>query len=243
MSPQKSAFHFKQFVVHHDRSMKVGTDAVLLGAWVDVTGAHAALDIGTGSGIIALMLAQRSSPATRIDAVEMEEPAFIQATENIAGSPWPEKISVYHNAIQDFLPNRRYDLILSNPPYFNGSLLPTSRQRQQARHTTSLSYGELLTSVKRLLLTTGKFATILPTQEGEHFRSSAAEAGLYCARQLAFFPRRQKPQERWLMEFSSSPAPTVTDTLVLYGHGDEWTPEYKDLTGGFYLSSQGIHKT
>jgi len=233
---ENNSFRFKQFVVHHDRAThKVGTDAVLLGAWVNTTGVQSALDIGTGSGVIALMVAQRTSSLAKIDAVDIEQNNFLQAAENIAGSPWPEKIRVHHATVQEFFPQQKFDLIVSNPPYFVNSLLPVGSQRRKARHTTSLSYNELLTAVKRLLMPSGKFGVILPTSEGDQFQSIAMEFGLYCSRRLAFFSRKQKPQERWLVEFTFTPADPFTETLVLYHEGNKWSDEYKTLTGDFYL--------
>ena len=237
MSREKKPFRFKQFVVRHDRSMKVGTDAVLLGAWADVRNANALLDVGTGSGIIALMLAQRTLPEARIEAIEIDKISYGEASENITHSPWPEKIKVLHTSLQEFHPDMKFDHMVSNPPYFIGSLLPASPAREHARHTSSLSYPALLTSVKDHLKVTGKLSIILPTVEGEHFQSMAAQMGYHCSRRLAFFSRKGKPQERWLMEFIFSPVSTVTDRLILYDDGEEWSKEYKALTGAFYLSA------
>ena len=152
MGKKTSPFAFRHFIVHHDRcSMKIGTDAVLLGAWTRVAGAKTMLDIGTGSGILALMLAQRASPEARIDALEIAQPDFLQANENARHSPWPEKIKVHPTSIQAYRTKTKYDLIVCNPPYFINSLLPASPSRKLARHTTSLSNSDLLSAVKRLL--------------------------------------------------------------------------------------------
>src|SRR5687767_8887834 len=121
---RREDFQFKQFSVAHDRSThKIGTDGVLLGAWVDVRNAHSILDIGTGTGVIALMLAQRCAGDTCIDAVEMEKEDAAQAKENVARSPWPQKVNVVHAMIQAYTPKAEYDLIVSNPPYFINSFL------------------------------------------------------------------------------------------------------------------------
>src|SRR6266850_1577807 len=152
MKKERGPFTFKQFIVHHDRcAMKVGTDAVLLGAWAGAAGAKTILDIGTGSGIIALMLAQRTPSYARIDAVEIEQSDFLQASENAQNSPWPEKIIVHHTSIQEYQTDSQYDLIICNPPYFINSLLPPSPFRKQARHAALLPNRDLLTAVKRLL--------------------------------------------------------------------------------------------
>src|SRR5688572_25791334 len=154
----KSHFRFKQFTVSHARStMKVGTDAVLLGAWVSVDQAQSILDIGTGNGTIALMLAQRSSEVASIEAVEIEATDALQAEENFKNSPWHAKIELHHTSIQNFFPQKKYDLIVSNPPYFNNSHRPPNERRHQARHTITLPYHELIDATVRLLNNGGKF--------------------------------------------------------------------------------------
>ena len=233
---EKNFFRFKQFVVHDDRAThKIGTDAVLLGAWVNATGVHTALDIGTGSGVIALMLAQRTPSLAKIDAVDVEQTNFLQASQNIARSPWPQKITAHPVAIQEFFPQQKYDLLISNPPYFVNSLLPPKVERSKARHTTSLSHYDLLKAAERLLIPSGRFGVILPAAEGDQFQVMAKKFRLYCSRRLAFFSRMQKPQERWLLEFTFTPADPFTETLVLYHEGNKWSDEYKTLTDDFYL--------
>jgi len=229
-------FTFKEFVIRDDWcAMKVGTDAVLLGAWASTAGVETILDIGTGSGILALMLAQRTSSNTRIDAVEIAQPDFFQAMENARNSPWREKINLHHVEIQSYQSNTAYDLIVCNPPYFINSLRPPTLSRERARHAGTLSSRELLAAVKGHLSKAGTFSIILPTAEGIQFQSVAEEFGLYTSRRLAFFSREQKPQERWLMEFRFEKRAQDTEKLVLYGYGNEWSEEYKLLTRDFYL--------
>jgi tRNA1Val (adenine37-N6)-methyltransferase len=236
MSMELNSFRFKQFSVLHDRcAHKVGTDAVLLGAWTTTANARTILDIGTGSGVIALMLAQRTTSDVSIDAVELNGSDFLQATENILNSSWSERIKVHHASVQEFVSNRKYDLIASNPPFFVNDLLPPSDARKQSRHTISLSYADLLVAVKRLISPIGKFSIILPSVEGLQFQSLASEFGLFCSRELAFFSRKEKSQERWLMEFDQKPGVKISETLVLYAQGDNWSEEYKKLTHDFYL--------
>jgi tRNA1Val (adenine37-N6)-methyltransferase len=236
----KQPFRFKQFVVDDTRcAMKVGTDAVLLGAWVDVSQEKRILDIGTGSGVIALMLAQRTLPSARIDAVEMVEQDYRQAVENFNLSPWREKLSVYHTPIQTFKPFISYDLIVSNPPFFSNSFLPQHKNRAKARHTETLSYEELLTATRHLLSAQGRFCVILPTDEGEKFRSLALANGFYANKITSFFSRVNKPQERWLFEFSLHPSEPINSTLVLYNStNNEWSTEYQTLTRDYYLDRQ-----
>ena len=236
MSKKLTPFKFKQFNVHHDRcSMKVGTDGVLLGAWVNVSGCKNILDVGTGSGVIALMLAQRTSAYTKIEAVEIEEEDAAQAKENVAQSSWSEKIKVTNQSLQNFISNKTFDLIVSNPPYFINSKLSPSVKRSQARHTGSLSYVELISSAIKLLNPSGKLAVILPFEEGKQFESLANKNNLHIARQLAFYSRQGKPQERWLFEFAFESTAITTENLILHAASEEWSDDYKLLMKDFYL--------
>lgn len=238
MTKSGTHFQFKQFTVHHDRcTMKVGTDGVLLGAWANIEKAQSILDIGTGSGVIALMLAQRSSPETYIDAVEVEEQDAVQAQENVTASPWPKKIHIHHSSIQQFSPEKKYDAIVSNPPYFINSQQPPDARRTLARHTLSLSHHDLLLAVKRLLHTHGTFSIILPYTEGLQFIELAHSFSLYCSRQWGFKTREGKPVERWLLEFSRTVSLAEKDEIILYDATNGWSQSYRELTRGFYLNA------
>jgi tRNA1Val (adenine37-N6)-methyltransferase len=231
-----SHFHFRQFSVAHDRSAhKVGTDGVLLAAWADVSGVSSILEIGTGSGVIALVLAQRTDEGCRIDAVEVDRESAEQAVENVLRSPWPEKIKVHHNPIQTFNIDRRYDLIISNPPYFVKSSLPPEVKRSNARHTGTLSFAELADAALRLLKPDGKLAVILPVVEAQSFIDIAGLKKMYCIRQCEVQSRKHKPVERILLEFGLKPAQTLVVNLVIHGEKAEWSEEYVRLTGAFYL--------
>jgi tRNA1Val (adenine37-N6)-methyltransferase len=238
MSKSGTHFHFKQFTVRHDRStMKVGTDGVLLGAWADIANSKHILDIGTGSGVIALMLAQRTASDVMIDAVEVEKEDAEQAEENVEHSPWPQRIKVHASSIQNYKSDELYDLIVSNPPYFNNSAKPPNEKRIQARHTTTLPYDVLLRHVKQLLKPSGKLAVILPFTEGIEFETLASQEDLFCVRKTAFRTRREKPIERWLMEFSQSKKMLVEHEILLYNDGLEWSDDYLRLTRDFYLKA------
>jgi tRNA1Val (adenine37-N6)-methyltransferase len=232
------SFKFKYFSIEDDRStMKVGTDAVLLGAWAKVDSATRILDVGTGSGVIALMMAQRSGFDAHVEGVEPDVGSAMQAKENVERSPWPDKVTIHNNPIQEFHPTSRYDLIVTNPPFFRRSLLPSTQTRQMARHTETLSFDDLLMAVKRLLSADGTFASVLPVAEGNQFREEAERYGLVCHRSMAFFSRKGKPQERWCMEFafSGTRKAVVSETVVLYEDGEHWTDRYAELTREFYL--------
>lgn len=215
--------------------MKVGTDGVLLGAWLALQNPTTILDIGTGTGVIALMLAQRTGKDTRIDAVELEQQAYEQATENVKQSSWSDKVRLQLGAIQDFNPPHRYEVIVSNPPYFQNSQKPPDERRLQTRHTDTLSFEELLEAVRRLLTTHGKFNVILPNNEGLAFVDLALKHKLYCSRQWSFRTRKEKPVERWLLEFSPEPLTKTVGEVILYKTGEIWSDEYRNLTKDFYL--------
>lgn len=193
------------------------------------------LDIGTGNGTIALILAQRSGESSQIDAVEIAEEEAIQARENFLHSPWPHKIHLHHSAVQDFFPDRKYDVIISNPPYFNNSQSPPSEKRYRARHTIKLSYRELINSVARLLKADGKFNVILPLAEGLQFIDSAKLEMLFCSRQYSFKTRSEKTIERWLLEFSRTESKAESGEILLYQKDDVWDESYTNLTKDFYL--------
>lgn len=231
-------FHFKKFSISHDRSThKVGTDGVLLGAWVNIEGASRILDIGTGTGVIAIMLAQRTSPTTKIDAVELQQHDATQAESNVKNSPWPEKVAIIHSAIQDFQPEHQYDLIVSNPPFFINSWLPPDPKRSKARHSHDLSFPDLVENISRLLSPEGKFAVVLPFTEGGQFIRLAEGLGFHVCRTMAFKARHGKPIERLLIEFSRTLEEVKSEELVLYARNEDWTDQYRALTRDFYLKA------
>ena len=231
-------FHFKQFSVSHKRSgMKVGTDGVLLGAWANVAEVKNVLDIGTGTGVIALMIAQRTFPEVLIDAVELNENASEDARENFAISAWQERITLHEMSIQTYQTDQRYDLIITNPPYFVNSYKPADKKRLVARHSESLPFVELLEVVKKFLNPSGRFAVILPPAESNSIKSFAEKipTPLYCNRECLFRTRSHKSVERILMEFSFKQVQTITEEICLYQQGEEWTDQYLALTKDFYL--------
>jgi tRNA1Val (adenine37-N6)-methyltransferase len=231
------SFQFKQFnVAQNQCTHKVGTDGVLLGAWVNVNSSpKSILDVGTGTGLISMMLAQRTDAEARIDAIEIQAEDANQARENVQRSPWPHKIHVHNIALQDFLPETTYDLVISNPPYFVNSWLPPEPKRSYARHSESLSFDDLLVHGHRLLSPNGRLAVITPYEEGLNFINLARSLKLFPVRRTAFRSRPQKPVERLLLEFSAAGQPEAETQIVLYGEGDAWTDEYKCLTREFYL--------
>jgi tRNA1Val (adenine37-N6)-methyltransferase len=231
-------FHFKKFSVRHDRSsMKVGTDGVLLGAWVDTKQATHVLDIGTGTGVIALMLAQRTNQYALIEAIEIDQLAFEDATENFNSSAWKDRLILHHGLVQSFTSPTKFDLIVSNPPYFQSSFKPPNAQRILARHTENLSFQELISAVQKLLSEKGKFNVVLPYTEGLQFIALAEKNDLHCSRKWSFKSRKEKPIERWLLEFSRAKVSPEENEILLYNNstGEEWSVAYQNLTRDFYL--------
>ncbi len=231
-------FYFKQFVIHQERcTMKIGTDGVLLGAWVDVSGVATALDIGTGTGVIAIMLAQRNQVA-QIHAVEVDQNAFEQAAENMANTPWYARLTVFHQAVQQYATStdNKYDLIVSNPPFFTGGTFSQYQEKNSVRHTVKLPHGDLLSAVRTLLRDTGRFCVVLPYIEGLRFEELAKHYNLYCTKITEVHPKKEKPIERLLMQFEKEEKPQEkTQLIIQHDNAHEWTESYKALTGAFYL--------
>lgn len=233
---RKNVFRFKQFDVHHIRSgMKVGTDGTLLGAWTLPHHATRILDIGTGTGLIALMLAQRTTSSAIIDAVELDDAAYEDALENFKLSPWSERLHAFHTPLQQFTPSKSYDIIVTNPPYFQNSQRPPDTRRDRARHSEHLPFDAILDFCTRWLAPEGRLNLILPEKEGLEFLRKALLRDLHCSRCWQFYTRKEKPLERMLLELSFQNQPTETGEIVLYDAGENWSESYKNLTKDFYL--------
>lgn len=232
-------FKFKRFTVFQDgAAMKVGTDGVLLGAWFTLDGTeNRVLDVGTGTGLIALMAAQRS-PRALVDAVEIDRDAARQARQNVEISPWKERIAVFPASLQEYAARTpcRYDRIVSNPPYFLSSLKPDDGGRLAARHADALPYEDLIRGATALLKPGGTFAAIFPYREASVFTVQAAVAGLYCVRRLNVYPVPGGPVKRVLLEFSFDRGPVDERTLVIGApESGGYTDDYRRLTADFYL--------
>ncbi|AHW59155.1 tRNA1Val (adenine37-N6)-methyltransferase [Draconibacterium orientale] len=230
-------FQFKQFRIEQARSaMKVGIDGILLGAWADVGDCNTILDIGTGTGLIALMLAQRSQ--ARITAIEIEKNAAEEATENVAASPWKDRVEVANVSLQNFAAETtsKFDLIVSNPPFFQNSLKADNESRSLARHTDSLSYETLVQSTSQLLSEKGRFAFIFPETASMEIEKLAQQNQLYIRRITRIAPNEKKPANRILMEMSKKETATVTDDLVIYNNDGSCSDNFKTLTRDYYLN-------
>jgi tRNA1Val (adenine37-N6)-methyltransferase len=215
-----STFRFKQFELQQDKcAMKIGTDGVLLGAWANIVQASSILDIGTGTGVLALMAAQRNAEAL-IDAVEINPAAQLQAQANFAKSPWSTRLRLHPCSLQDYSlqhPLPIYDSIICNPPYYPSGRHSSIAQkaRRQARSTVDLEFDALLKATVLLLAPMGNLSLILPTSEAQEFWKLAQKQSWYLAQQVAVVPRVGKASNRTLLELKRQPCQTVQQTLIL----------------------------
>lgn len=232
-------FSFKQFSVQQDKTaMKVGTDGVLLGAWASINhNPFSVLDIGTGTGIIALMLAQRTN-AEQIDALEINEEAYEQAVENFENSPWGDRLFCFHAGLDEFIdePEDEYDLIVSNPPFYSENYKTENEQRDLARFQDAMPFEELIEAADLLLSENGIFAVILPFKEEENFITLAKEAELYPVKITRVKGTLSSAIKRTLLAFSRYEKLDIEiDELIIEIERHVYTPEYIELTKDFYL--------
>ncbi|WP_299677635.1 tRNA1(Val) (adenine(37)-N6)-methyltransferase [uncultured Tenacibaculum sp.] len=235
-------FKFKEFTVHQDKAaMKIGTDAVLLGAWSDINFyPDSILDIGSGTGVIALMLAQRTDAMT-IDAIEIDEAAYEQSVENFERSEWGDRLFCYHASFQEFADEMQedeetYDVIISNPPFYNAEFLSEDESRNKARFTnTALSFEELIKGVSVLLSETGEFNVIIPFEEEKSFVDLAKEHKLLVNRICRVKGNVNSELKRSLLAFSFEDKELIEEELVIEKERHQYTDAYIDLTKDFYL--------
>jgi tRNA1Val (adenine37-N6)-methyltransferase len=230
-------FKFKQFLINQGKTaFKVGTDGVLLGAWSDVKGVKKILDIGTGTGLIALMLAQRCD--AYIIAIEPDSDSYNQAVGNVMNSRWSERIRVENTDFQSFYPrySETFDLIITNPPFFSNSLKNPDIRKSNTRHAELLSPDDILTGTSQLLSEKGKLRLILPYTEGNLFIVEASSYGLYCNNILKVKTHPSSPVRRLLLEFEKIKIPLTEKFLTIEcGKRHDYSDEYIDLTKDFYL--------
>jgi tRNA1Val (adenine37-N6)-methyltransferase len=229
-------FRFKQFTVRQElASFRVTTDIVLLGAWARIEDAGSILDIGTGTGLLALMTAQRSS--ARIVAIEPDNGSFVQAGLNFQASPWKERMTLLNVAVQDFHPPdcSGFDAIIVNPPYFIDSLLNPDETKARTRHTVTLSQSDLLEAVERLLNPGGSLHLVLPVTEAERFLLLAVSYGFFCRRRMLVRPTPALPPSRVLMTLDRESGACVEEEIVIEKGGRHiYSDDYVSLTKDFY---------
>lgn len=233
---QKEGFLFRQFFVGQQRcAMKVGTDGVLLGAWAE--GGQHILDIGTGTGVIALMMAQRF-PSADIDAIEVDDDAAEQAADNVEQSPFASRIAVTHTAFQDFLPSAPYDSIVCNPPYFLNSMKAPEASRSLARHADgkSLTFRDIFVFAKANTSDSGVVNVVVPTLNQEALETEAYLLGFRKTRELLLRTTPRKPLSRVLVAFSrSSHSPSERTEQCLMNADGSRSAWYQQLTADFYV--------
>ncbi|MFM2213890.1 MAG: hypothetical protein RL427_1153 [Bacteroidota bacterium] len=232
-------FQFKQFSIAQDRcAMKVGTDGVLLGAWCPVNHKpFSILDLGTGTGVIALMLAQRSM-AEQIDAIEIDEEAYEQAVDNFENSPWSDRLFCFHAGLDEFMeePEDEYDLIVSNPPFYSEDFKTTHEQRNLARFQDAMPFEDLVEAADLLLSENGVFAVIIPFKEEERFIDLCATFELFPVRVTRIKGTPETPIIRSLLAFKRYELSTLTaEELVIETARHQYTEDYIALTQDFYL--------
>ena len=234
-----STFNFKQFTVQQDKcAMKIGTDGVLLGAWCPIdNNPFSVLDIGAGTGILSLMLAQRSN-AEQIDSLEIDEEAYEQCMENFENSPWSDRLFCFHAGLDEFVdePEDEYDIIISNPPFYSEDYKTDSSQRDLARFQDALPFEDLIEAADLLLSENGIFAVIIPYKEEERFIDLCAEVELFPVKVTRVKGSHTTPIVRSLLAFKRYELSVLTaDELVIEISRHEYTDDYINLTKDFYL--------
>ena len=231
-------FQFKQFrIEQHFAAMKVNTDGVLLGAWTNIDGVDTVLDVGTGTGLIALMIAQRNQNSF-ISGIDIDQHAAVEAAENAGKSPWPDRISIQHISFQNFAENYsgKFSLIISNPPFFSNSVKNSNTRLSAARHNHLLPFADIISGTLRMLDEKGHLSIILPVDEADLFIEMAAKNGLFLRRIASVKPFPDKKPNRSLMEFSFLKSETERTVFSVYNETKvDYSQEFMSLARDFYL--------
>jgi len=228
-----SVFKFKEFSIIQEKSaMKVGTDGVLLGSWVTCKKENTILDIGCGTGLITLMLGQRNL-SSNVTGIEIDIIASQEAQLNSSNSDWEERIEIKHTSLQHFTPHLKFDLIVSNPPFFSKN--KSHQSRDIARHTNTLSFEELIDNAAKLLVEKGIFSVIIPKNSEEYFCEIATLHKLYCNRVCYVKGNETSDVKRVMMEFSFIKSVAITEYLTIERSRHNYTDKYIQLCKDFYL--------
>ncbi|HRS54006.1 MAG TPA: methyltransferase [Bacteroidales bacterium] len=230
-------FSFKRFSLNNtDHGMKICTDNVLFGAWINITGFDTILDIGTGLGLLSLILAQRSTIA-KIIAIEINEKASLIAKNNFLNSPWKNRLSLINISLEKFakITSTQFNLIVSNPPWFNYQK-PASLDKQLARYKNALSNETLIINVKNLLAKSGEFAVMLPYTEKNTFINEALIAGLYLKKETIVFTKKHNAKRAFLSFCFLRPKNIEKNNIIIYNDKNEYSEQYKLMVKDFYLN-------
>lgn len=239
---RREGFTFKQFFVAHDCcAMKVSTDGVVLGAWVPLPDNGPVLDIGSGSGLLSLMLAQRAADCgvlLSIDAVEIDKAAWQQSCDNVACSPWPQTITCYHADILNWQPADRadYQLIVCNPPYYQFGPECQQKNRTLARHSQSLQHQALLAKVAQLIAHDGLFCVILPVMQAQQIKIMASESGWFLRYQCDLAEYQDRPPHRILLAWSRHHGVCQQQGLSIRQSSGLYSEDFQQITSSFYLA-------
>ena len=229
-------FHFKHFSLYHHRStMKVGTDAILLGRWIEVNTADVVLDIGTGCGLLPLMLSQKG--VAQVDAVDIDKASIEEATVNFEASQWRDQLKAFHTDIADFQTDKKYDLIISNPPFFNRFSKCDSERKSKARHNDAgLTYAKICQEVCRLMKPEGRLSVVLPFDVMQEFLKTAESSGLYLHKRMTIIPIACKAPNRVNLELGFGKLENVQEeTFVIRDADNRFTSQYKAFLKDYYL--------
>ncbi len=232
-----SEFRFKQFsVIQRVNTMKITTDSVILGAWASSENPQKILDIGTGTGVLALMMAQRFH-AAEITAVEIVKEAANEAAENFKNSPWANRLKIVVADFKDFanLSAEKFDLIISNPPFFENQLRSPDKQKTLVRHTDKLSYQDLFAFAKKIITSSGKFCLVMPANIFDKISKIAEKNNFFLTKIVKIYPKPSKNYNRLLLEFSPKQTDLQEHTLTIRNEDNSYTAEYLRLTKEFYL--------
>lgn len=213
--------------------MKVGTDGVLLGAWTDCESASSVLDVGSGTGLVSLMIAQRCNAT--VDAIDIEESAYQQSVTNFQASPFIERLKAQHSSLQEYKPDKQYDLIVSNPPFFSNSLTSPDKHRTLARHNNSLSLSELVKISKQLLSNNGELSLVLPFDTFNEISEYAEQENFFLFRKTIIYPTPLSTPKRILLQYSLAEKPLQENKLIIEESRHVYTSDFLELTSEYYL--------
>lgn len=228
-------FQFKQFTVHQDRcAMKVGTDSVLIGALAQIEGASRLLDVGCGTGVVSLILAQRSAEAA-VTGIELDKEAALQAAENVSASSWSHRINIVAANFNHYSFPHRFDAIVSNPPFFQQDLKCPDVRRNMARHTDTLTFDALLRGVAACLAAGGLFSVIIPTSVQRQFVDTALIYGLFVQCATTVYTKLSKQPKRAVLILTDHKVDTTQRSLVIHEERGNYSDDFKELMDAYYL--------